>query len=72
MLVAQGGNDHEIFMSEKTIGHSVTCPEDTMRICKELWMADAADATATSDAADATAAADTDATAAADTADADE
>lgn len=33
-----GGNDYEIFSSEKTIGHSVTCPEDTVRICKELFM----------------------------------
>ena len=24
-----GGNDHEIFASEKTIGHTVTSPEDT-------------------------------------------
>ena len=32
-----GGNDFEIFTSEKTIGHSVTSPDDTVRICKELF-----------------------------------
>ena len=25
----QGGNDHEIYSDSRTIGHSVTCPEDT-------------------------------------------
>mmetsp|Transcript_84204 Transcript_84204/g.225163 ORF Transcript_84204/g.225163 Transcript_84204/m.225163 type:complete len:249 (-) Transcript_84204:101-847(-) len=35
----EGGNDYEIFTSDRTIGHSVTCPEDTMRMCKELFMA---------------------------------
>lgn len=27
----EGGNDHEIFESPKTIGHTVTSPEDTRR-----------------------------------------
>jgi len=27
----KGGNDYEIFESEKTIGHTVTSPEDTMK-----------------------------------------
>ena len=27
----KGGNDHEIFESEKTIGHTVTSPEDTRK-----------------------------------------
>lgn len=32
-----GGNDFEIFTSEKTIGHTVTCPEDTVKFCTELF-----------------------------------
>lgn len=35
----QGGNDHEIFEDERTIGHAVTCPEDTMKILNELFLA---------------------------------
>lgn len=34
----EGGNDYEIYESERTQGHSVKTPEDTMRICKELFM----------------------------------
>eukprot|EP00736_Rhodelphis_marinus_P003697 Rmarinus@m.13148 len=34
---AEGGNDFEIYTHDRTIGHSVTCPEDTMRICRELF-----------------------------------
>ncbi|KAL2633754.1 hypothetical protein R1flu_005233 [Riccia fluitans] len=34
----KGGNDHEIFESEKTIGHTVTSPEDTRRQCTELFL----------------------------------
>lgn len=33
-----GGNDHEIFESEKTIGHTVTSPEDTIKQCSELFL----------------------------------
>lgn len=33
----QGGNDFEIFTSDKTQGHSVTSPEDTIAQCKELF-----------------------------------
>ncbi|CAN0018573.1 unnamed protein product [Hapterophycus canaliculatus] len=36
-LRTQGGNDYEIFESERTIGHTVTSPEDTMKQCKELF-----------------------------------
>merc|ERR1712137_792319 len=32
-----GGNDHEIFESPLTIGHTVTGPEDTMQQCKKLF-----------------------------------
>lgn len=35
-----GGNDYEIYESDRTIGHSVKTPEDTMRICKELFLKD--------------------------------
>uniref|UniRef100_UPI00398ECA3D phosphomannomutase 2 n=1 Tax=Pristiophorus japonicus TaxID=55135 RepID=UPI00398ECA3D len=33
----QGGNDYEIYSDERTIGHSVTSPEDTQKICDELF-----------------------------------
>ena len=26
-----GGNDHEIFVSEHTVGHKVTSPKDTLK-----------------------------------------
>ncbi|RDD39851.1 Phosphomannomutase 2 [Trichoplax sp. H2] len=32
-----GGNDHEIFNSERTIGHTVTSPEDTVCQLKKLF-----------------------------------
>ena len=32
-----GGNDYEIYEDPRTIGHRVTCPADTMRICNELF-----------------------------------
>ncbi|KAH0890036.1 hypothetical protein HID58_052465 [Brassica napus] len=34
----EGGNDYEIYESPKTIGHSVTSPDDTMAKCKALFM----------------------------------
>lgn len=34
----EGGNDFEIYASERTIGHSVKNPEETMEICKKLFM----------------------------------
>ena len=33
----KGGNDHEIFESERTVGHTVTSPEDTMRQVNALF-----------------------------------
>lgn len=32
-----GGNDHEIFTDPRTVGYTVTAPEDTRRICQELF-----------------------------------
>uniref|UniRef100_A0AAY4C3X3 Phosphomannomutase n=3 Tax=Denticeps clupeoides TaxID=299321 RepID=A0AAY4C3X3_9TELE len=32
-----GGNDHEIYSDPRTVGHAVSCPEDTQRICQELF-----------------------------------
>ena len=32
-----GGNDYEIFTDERTVGHTVVSPEDTMKQCKELF-----------------------------------
>ena len=34
----RGGNDHEIFESPKTVGHTVTAPKDTIAQCRELFM----------------------------------
>ncbi|KXZ49155.1 hypothetical protein GPECTOR_23g82 [Gonium pectorale] len=33
-----GGNDYEIFTSERTVGHTVTSPDDTRKQCTELFM----------------------------------
>ncbi|POW02469.1 hypothetical protein PSHT_12100 [Puccinia striiformis] len=33
----KGGNDHEIYEDSRTVGHPVTCPEDTIKILKELF-----------------------------------
>lgn len=35
---AQGGNDYEIFTSPKTVGHTVTSPDDTRAQCTALFM----------------------------------
>mmetsp|Transcript_19489 Transcript_19489/g.48557 ORF Transcript_19489/g.48557 Transcript_19489/m.48557 type:complete len:267 (-) Transcript_19489:251-1051(-) len=34
----EGGNDYEIFTSDRTIGHTVTSPEDTMAQLNELFL----------------------------------
>eukprot|EP00525_Craspedostauros_australis_P012516 CAMPEP_0198114610 /NCGR_PEP_ID=MMETSP1442-20131203/5943_1 /TAXON_ID= /ORGANISM="Craspedostauros australis, Strain CCMP3328" /LENGTH=250 /DNA_ID=CAMNT_0043771961 /DNA_START=91 /DNA_END=843 /DNA_ORIENTATION=- len=34
----EGGNDYEIFSHERTIGHTVTSPEDTKEQCTKLFM----------------------------------
>lgn len=34
---AVGGNDYEIYTSERTIGHSVTKPEDTMAELRQMF-----------------------------------
>lgn len=33
-----GGNDHEIYESERTVGHTVTSPDDTAEQCKSLFL----------------------------------
>ncbi|KAF8269858.1 eukaryotic phosphomannomutase [Lactarius quietus] len=33
----KGGNDYEIFIDSRTVGHSVTSPEDTAKILRELF-----------------------------------
>lgn len=33
----KGGNDYEIYEDERTIGHSVTCPEDTVQLLNEIF-----------------------------------
>jgi len=33
----EGGNDFEIFSSDRTIGHTVTSPEDTEKQCRDLF-----------------------------------
>ncbi|TRY88423.1 hypothetical protein DNTS_018322 [Danionella cerebrum] len=32
-----GGNDYEIFEDPRTIGFSVSCPEETAQICREIF-----------------------------------
>ena len=32
-----GGNDHEIYSDQRTIGHEVSCPEDTRQLCQQLF-----------------------------------
>ncbi|XXG45276.1 hypothetical protein AAC387_Pa02g0399 [Persea americana] len=34
----KGGNDHEIYESERTVGHTVTSPEDTAEQCTTLFL----------------------------------
>ena len=36
-LFFQGGNDYEIFADERTVGHTVANPEDTMAQLKKLF-----------------------------------
>ena len=36
-LYLQGGNDYEIFMDPRTIGHTVVSPENTLQLLKELF-----------------------------------
>ncbi|CDW80402.1 phosphomannomutase a1 [Stylonychia lemnae] len=33
-----GGNDHEIYADERTIGHEVSNPDDTLKIINELFL----------------------------------
>lgn len=33
----EGGNDYEIYVDDRTIGHSVSSPDDTVRILNELF-----------------------------------
>ncbi len=33
----EGGNDHEIFISDRTIAYTVKSPEETIRICREIF-----------------------------------
>ena len=33
----QGGNDYEIYVDERTVGHKVASPEDTMNQLKDLF-----------------------------------
>ncbi|XP_068607253.1 phosphomannomutase 2 [Brachionichthys hirsutus] len=32
-----GGNDYEIYCDPRTVGHEVSCPEDTLQICQQLF-----------------------------------
>jgi len=38
VFVKQGGNDHEIYESPRTIGHSVKNPAETIASLKELFL----------------------------------
>ncbi|KAM8930951.1 phosphomannomutase 1 [Pelodytes ibericus] len=35
-----GGNDYEIYTDPRTIGHTVSSPQDTVRRCKELFFSE--------------------------------
>lgn len=37
VCVLEGGNDYEIYTDPRTIGHEVSCPEDTKKICQQLF-----------------------------------
>ncbi len=37
----EGGNDHEIFADDRTIGHTVLNPEDTIKQLEELFFSKA-------------------------------
>ncbi|XP_019735267.1 phosphomannomutase 2 isoform X2 [Hippocampus comes] len=32
-----GGNDYEIYCDPRTIGHEVTCPDETITLCQQLF-----------------------------------
>jgi phosphomannomutase len=34
----KGGNDYEIYEHERTIGHSVTSPDDTIALLTKLFL----------------------------------
>ena len=34
----KGGNDHEIYEDPRTLGHEVTCPQDTIKTLRELFL----------------------------------
>ncbi|KQJ85349.1 phosphomannomutase [Brachypodium distachyon] len=34
----KGGNDHEIFESSRTVGHTVTSPDDTVEQCRSIFL----------------------------------
>nr|AFV92898.1 phosphomannomutase A1 [Triticum monococcum] len=36
----KGGNDHEIFESDRTVGHTVTSPNDTVQQCKSIFLSE--------------------------------
>ena len=36
-LFPQGGNDYEIFVDSRTIGHTVVSPDNTLQLLKELF-----------------------------------
>ena len=40
---APGGNDHEIYSSPRTIGHTVAGPDDTIQRCTQLFLTPACD-----------------------------
>lgn len=34
---SQGGNDYEIYSDPRTVGHEVSCPEETQQLCQQLF-----------------------------------
>ena len=37
LFLVQGGNDYEIYSDQRTIGHAVSCPEETRQLCQQLF-----------------------------------
>ncbi|KAG5606970.1 hypothetical protein H5410_028462 [Solanum commersonii] len=38
LFIEQGGNDHEIYESERTVGHTVISPEETLKQCSVQFL----------------------------------
>lgn len=37
VFLRQGGNDYEIYCDPRTIGHEVSCPDETQQLCQQIF-----------------------------------